>query len=605
MTSISYPFTNAANYTFDPAAIEIVSDKAQLILSSAGGQVFNEDFTDNTGFVYDNTKAEFIGALVRQRLPGDTTFFNDFNTDKDANYGGGAITGTLIGGATVALGVLNLKGGTTKYVDYSAVDNADSLQVGCIRFNYIPNYAGSPSVTQVLFSIAQADGNSNNRIQLIHLTTGAMRIIVNDDVGGTIFQSDLPLWAPTLGQSYEFEVNYDLDAGASRVFRDGVQTGATSIATGTRSGAVGLLRVGNNHTGSGTSEFEIDNFSVFSAVQHTAGYTPGTFPPTLGYSESEVELPLFTHAGAGQILSLDGLVTTEVGIPHYTFELNGGDHLYWSGSAWVTSNDTYAQANNSAIANANLPTFPVPVGATLLHVHVYFPDGNTQASVDDLTVTHTGNTIFNITNPTIVPNTSVSQDALLSFLATLTAAGLDAVQFTLQVDGQEKYWNGSAWVDADGTYAQTNDLATIQANLAAFTDRGDLVPVIYLHSDDGSTTPDIDNIEISFDFYGGPAIGENVCTIWGYLFDELNAPIVGADIIVTPNIYGLSNDKMIHTGPFTVVTDSTGYWEIKLIETATGKDNWSYNFSVNGNILNKYVPNELSANFNILVDALC
>ena len=47
MTSISYPFTNAANYTFDPAAIEIVSDKAQLILSSAGGQVFNEDFTDN------------------------------------------------------------------------------------------------------------------------------------------------------------------------------------------------------------------------------------------------------------------------------------------------------------------------------------------------------------------------------------------------------------------------------------------------------------------------------------------------------------------------------------------------------------------------------
>lgn len=536
-------------------------------------------------------------------MPGDVTFFNDYNTDEDANYGVGVLTGALIGGATVAAGRLNLKGGTLKYVDYSAIGNADSLQVGCIRYDYIPDYSGSPIATRVFFALTQAASNGNNRIQLTHLNSGVIRFIIADNTGSTIFQADLGAWSPTLGQSYEFEINWDITTGASRVFIDGTQIGTTQTATGTRSSAVGLLRTGTNHTAANTSDSEFDNFSVFSTVQHTANYVSGTFPPALGYSESEVELPIFTHAGAGQILSLDSLIATEVGVPHYTFELNGGGHFYWDGAAWSVSDDTYAQSNDIATVNANISTFPIPAGATLLCVDIYFPDGNTQASVADLTVTHTANTIFNITNPTIIPTTSISQDALNSFVAILTVAGLDDVRFTLQLDGQQKYWSGVAWVDADGTYAQTNDLATIQANLATFTDRGSILPVVYLHSDDGSTTPNIDDLTIDFDFYGGIAVAENVCTVWGYLYDELNAPVVGVTVSVTPTSFGVTNNKLINRDTKTVDTDSTGYWEFTLIETTTSDNNWAYKFQLPGYVSTRIVPNADSAEFNDLVIA--
>ena len=207
------------------------------------------------------------------------------------------------------------------------------------------------------------------------------------------------------------------------------------------------------------------------------------------------------------------------------------------------------------------------------------------------------------TNPKIEPIISISQDAITSFLATIVAAGSDAVQFTLKLDGQEKYWDSAAWVNSDGTYAQSNTLADIQANIATFTTRGTIIPVIFLHSDDGSTTPSIDVLTIDFNHYGGAASTENVCNVWGYVYDQLNNPIDGASIIVTPVDYGLTGDKVINLDPTTVTTDSTGYWEISLIETDTDGNNWFYGFNVAGKLSSKLVPNQVSANFNDLIKA--
>ncbi len=213
---------------------------------------------------------------------------------------------------------------------------------------------------------------------------------------------------------------------------------------------------------------------------------------------------------------------------------------------------------------------------------------------------------YPVDNPTIIPTASITQDALDSFLATLTAAGLDEVRFVLRVDGQDKYYDtgGSAWRDADGTYSQTNDLATLQANLATFTDRGDLVPVIYLHSDDGSTTPNIDDLTIAFNSYGGSATTENLCTVFGFIYDEINSPVEGVNVTVSPNRFGHTGDKLINKDATTVVTDSTGYWEITLIETATDNDNWSYKFDIGGYVESKFIPNLVSVQFNDLTNAI-
>lgn len=600
MPTINYPFTNSANYTFDSSKIEVIGGIAQLKLTVASGQIFNEDFTDDTGFVYDSSKVEFVGGQVQQKeIIPNATFGANYNTDINGNWGNGTLTGTAVGGASVAGGKLDLKGATIQYVDYNAVGNADSLQIGAIKFNVTPNYSGSPSGSQVFFSLAQAAGNGNNRIQLTHISTGILRLNVEDNVGATIILADLGTWVPVLGTEFEFEINWDITTGATRVFIDGIQFGATATATGLRSGTVGLLRVGNNHVGSRTADFEINDFIVFSAVQHIANYTPGFSVSDNRYPASEVELPIFVHTGLGSIISLDGLITTEIGAPRYIFELGSGGHVYWDGAAWVTTNNTYAQANDVATANTNLPSLTVS-GETSFHVHIHFIDSPTQSSVDDLTVDHTANTIFDLTNPTITPITSISQDALLTFLATITEPGSDEVKFVINIDGQDKYWDGATWSNADGTFAQTNTLAEVQTNLAAFTDRGVVLPVIYLHSNDGSTTPNIDDLTISFDFFGGPTTPENVCTVWGFLYDELNAPVVGATVSVIPTRFGLINDKIIDKTAKTVVTDSTGYWEISLIETETTGDIWAYVFTIAGFKSTKLVPDLTSAEFNTL-----
>ncbi len=600
MPAINYPFTNSANYTFDSSKIEVTGGVAQLKLTVASGQVFNEDFTDDTDFVYDNTKVEFVGGQIQQKvIVSDATFGANYNTNINGNWGDGTLTGMAVGGAAVVSGKLDLKGDTLKYVDYNAVNNADSQQTGAVKFKYTPNYSGAPSASRAPFTISQAAGSGNNRVQISHLSSGQLRLVLSDSVGATILQADLLNWMPTLGVEYEFEINYDITAGATRVFLDGAQIGTTQPGTGTRSSSIGLLRIGSNHTAAQNAQFEIDDFIIFNTVQHTANYTPGYSVSDNNYPNSNVDLPLFIHSGLGTIILLDGFTTVESGLPRYTIELDGGTLQYWDGAVWANSDGTYAQASDAITINTNIPTLATGTETTV-QVRIHFPDSPTNSSVDDLTITHTANTIFDLTNPTIIPITTFSQDALLAFLSTIIEPGTDSIKFSIQIAGQDKYWDGAAWSNADGTFAQTNTLTEVQTNLSALTDRGNTVPIIYLHSNDGSTTPNIDDLTISFDFFGGPTTPENVCTVWGFLYDELNAPVVGATVSVIPTRFGLINDKIIDKVAKTVVTDSTGYWEIVLIETETTGNIWAYVFTIAGFKSTKLVPDLTSAEFNTL-----
>ncbi|MCH6577472.1 MAG: hypothetical protein IH807_06560, partial [Proteobacteria bacterium] len=126
-------------------------------------------------------------------------------------------------------GKLDLKGNTKQYVDYVATSNADSQQVGAVRFKVTPNYTGAPSTdTQFLFSISQAEGNVNNHLAVHHdITSGNLRIAMNDQAGvsNTVI---LGAWSPVAGVEVEFELNYDFNGGAQRLFLDGVQLGSTA-----------------------------------------------------------------------------------------------------------------------------------------------------------------------------------------------------------------------------------------------------------------------------------------------------------------------------------------------------------------------------------------
>ena len=203
------------------------------------------------------------------------TFVVHFNTGIDADYYKGSKTGTPVGSAATVNGKLELTYGDIRYVDYSAADNADHQQVGCIRFRFIPNYSGSPVDNRFLFFIGK-DNSDVNKIALYHDSGGALRLNIYDENGDIIKNPNMGSWSPVSGTKYEFEFNWSLTTGSSKLFIDGVQKGIEITDMGIRSSDISILRIGSNNDGSESSNCSVDELLVFDEVQHTSDYTPET-----------------------------------------------------------------------------------------------------------------------------------------------------------------------------------------------------------------------------------------------------------------------------------------------------------------------------------------
>lgn len=598
----------AANFTFDPVKVEIVGGVARLKLLELD-EDYNEPFASDAGFTYDAGKTEFVGGEVRQKaqLEGGETFRARYNmASVNALYAAGSPTGTAKNGAVVSGGKLVMTGAAAnKYVDYAGAGNIDaSPQVGTRRFKVTPAYSGAPaSKTQFFYSEGQAEGSPNNFLAIHHDTTsGNLRIAMADQAGVSHTQI-LGVWSPTAGVEYEFELNFDFTAGAQRLFINGVQFGTTRTETFTRSSTIGIMRLGNtSSTVGGASSFQanhsIDDVQAFTTVKHTANYTPGTIANL--YTTDAVALPTFTHAGpVGSVIkSLDGFSTSETSVPRYTIAVDGGAELYWNGSAWAASSSTYATASSAADVAANLGTVPGVDGANTLDVTIYWTSSDVRSAVADLTLETTAETTYPTDDPTIRPVATIPADALLSFTATDTVAGSDEVRWTVRVDGVEQWWNGAAWVASSGALAETNTATEINDNAAALdiSSGASITVTAYLHSDDGSTSPELEQSTFSYSFFVPTATAPNQCVVYGWFLELDGSPRVGATVEVDAPRF--VHGSYVVNFSASVVTDATGYWELSIVETESIGVS-PYRFKIDGEpfALDVQVPDQLSAAF--------
>ena len=479
------------DFTYTASEVEEVANKLQLKLQDRPDQQQTQTFDSDTGFTYDTDKAEFDSGQVQQtdQRSANSTCAATYDSDINLTWGDGVLTGTATGGAAVVDGKLDLTGGTNKYVSYDADGNADAQQTGCIRFKYTPNYSGSVGSAQYMINITDGE-SSTNRIRIYH-STNQIVVIMNDYDDSSILLIGAS-FLPTAGVTYEIEFNWDITSGASRLFIDGVQAGTTSTDTGTRDSNITLLRIGADRFGTGSPNFEIEDLIIFDAVQHTNNYTPGYTVPSQ-YAETNIILPAFTCIGPGDTRSLDLLETTESGTPRYI--LNG---YYFNGVEWSESDETYDQANSKTDINSNLDTL-VCEGVNQMIITIIFPDGNTQNNVSNLTITYTDQ-IYPIDNPTFELTTALNAEAISEFTNTDSATGNDAVTYILSKDDIYYYWNGSAWVESDETYAESSSGSDISTNIATFNTDTEVETKIkgFLHSEDGTTTPDFTSITLIY-----------------------------------------------------------------------------------------------------------
>lgn len=413
---------------------------------------FNMNFPFTTPSNYTPSDANKIEvANNRGKLKPFLTFYANYNSNINGTRGLGILAGSSFGSAGVVGGELDLAHSDIRGVDYSAVENADGQQIITIRLkDFKPQYI-TPVGESVIFCIGKQSGSNINLIY--YRDTGSHHRLHIQDKNGVLIEECIfgyKQWI--VDNPYEIEFGINITTGATRMFIDGLQFGATKTGTGLRDGDIGLLRVGSNKDKTTISNFKLGDIVVFDEIKHTANYTPG---------ES--------------------------------------------------------------------------ILATLYHVD----------------------------NPYLEINESIRTDQLIDFLHTVIALGLDAIQWILKKDSTWMWWSGSAWVISNETYAQTSSSTDILANIAAFTALGvDVKFRCYLHSDDGSTTPEIDNLYIEYDFAGvAPTL--QTTKVWGYTRNRDGTKNPSASVKVQMG-FEVDGSVAFSSTEISVTSDANAYWEIDI-----------------------------------------
>ena len=608
MPTIDYNFNVPTEYIFDASKIDVSGGAARLEFLP-GSFSFVSDLNGDAGFIYDNTKIEFTAGVAQQK--DVTPQFSVLGVSFDANANpiineadlnwhknGGATAGILNGAPTIVGNKLVCVGLQGVYY------NRMSAVVETSKFLYTPNYTSGPPQNVNIFTCTNGATNSD-RFALTNSPSGNnLRITLNANdssvvigvatvIGGT--------WSPVAGQEYEFEIAINSTAGSVLLFIDGILYGTLLPGAWSRGNAILRYYLGASPEIYNVAQGSFNNLISFDSLQHSVDYTPGYNISVKIYLASVMDFPQFTHAGLGFVLSLLALTTIQSGSPLYTLSVGGAAHVYWDSLAWSVSNGSYSQANDSTTINANINALVIPSSTLTIDIKVLFDDTNIQSIIDNLELFHKADASYILSDPFIIPSNSVLSHKLNQFLPTELVAGLDSITYILRSNNINKYFDGLVWAMSDGTLAQSNDVATIQANLPTFIDQGTLVPIVLLHSDDGTSTPEIQNIFMDYDFFGALPSPENVCLVWGFLYNEINQPVVGATVTITPVKYGIIDDKLINRDAKTAVTDNQGYWQIALVETESTQNNWSYKFELPGYESVRVVPDQISVRFNDLL----
>lgn len=560
-------FDNEDNFVFDSTKAEIVGGSASLKLSTLPNLPFTETFTSSTGFTYDATKAEFTGGLVRQKnqKPSNALFGATFTTDQNGSWGSGNLTCILNASAVVSGGVLDMNA-TPNAANALKIPEAGNFLTsqGAIKFKLTPYYSGAPSGTSFSFLSAGTTGTQNNFMKLYHYTGGNIYLFIKDSSGANVATGSLGAWSPVSGTTYEIELNIDLVGGTHSLFINGVLLGSIS-GTGTRGVGTHVVLGNDLSTYTESHPCKIDDVEIFSSVQHTSGYTPGYTVPEKEYLSSNVICPEMAYTGAGTLVALTNFSTIEANAPRYTLQVGrSGVYMYWAGAYWGVSDGSYAQATSAADFLAHLSALNI-LGHVYVQFKVHFPDSNTLSSVSELTATVSGQTYPE--EASIINQSGVLTDAILSLEETATRATNTDIKYIVNVTGVDKYWSGSAWVASDGTYAQANTLADILANQSTLVALGETIKIkTILYSSDQIHTPSISSLSLGYDFHAITPEDPNITIVYGFVRDIENNPLSGVRVSASIGAYAeYDNSLIVEKTTKTVVSDARGYWEMHLI----------------------------------------
>lgn len=386
-----------------------------------------------------------------------------------------------------------------------------------------------------------------------------------------------------------------LDTDANALYSAGSATG-TLVNSAAISGGKLDLQGGTNRglRYSATGNMATTNVGCIR-FKYTPGYT-GPSPNTAFFlnigtgganaiqmahnTSGTISVLLWDNAG---VLKVNSVLSNWAAVDgdEYVFELN-----------WDGSGATRLFIDGTQHGSTITTTFD-RTGAVPGNINIGFSDTAT-AGIDGLfrdfqifnevqnTANHTASTArvgIYADETDIITGSGVSVDGVSSFSAVTTTPSGSSVKFVLNVSGQDKYWNSSAWVNSNGTAAQANTAAEINSNVGDLDlSAGATLKVrAILVSDTGAEQPSITSVTYTYDFYAATPLDPTTCTIYGFVRKPSNispsASVTGVIFEMTETFF--NGGLLVQPYTVTATTDSRGYFEQSLIETATASKKYT------------------------------
>jgi len=175
-------------------------------------------------------------------------------------------------------------------------------------------------------------------------------------------------------------------------------------------------------------------------------------------------------------------------------------------------------------------------------------------------------------NPGIISKTKIKATELKNVSATINNVGLDAVKFVLEINGTNYWYNSISlnWEESTG-YLETNTISEINGNLSSLdlTSSGSFITLVpFLHSEDGSTTPEISELNIDFDFFVSGSEDINFCSVYWYARNS-DGSICTDKVYIIPSVFNIRYKDNIFICQKKIIETpdlNTGYVQFDLIE---------------------------------------
>jgi len=227
----------------------------------------------------------------------------------------------------------------------SYLGNVDTTpQIGTVRMKFIFTASGSNSI----FFLASPGS------MWVYFASNQLGIQLTNSAGVVEYNNaSHAAFTPVLGQEYDIEFTWDFTAGASRLFIDGIQVGATIANTFARGVSPTIQLLGRS--AGWTGRCAISNVAFIPAVLHTSNFTvthnkgasrliPGAVRCGDGSKFSEL-------TPNGLNVSLNPLIAPDASTFYATYKSSLNANYTSLGSTAVT-NVGFAISNSKAVANA-------------------------------------------------------------------------------------------------------------------------------------------------------------------------------------------------------------------------------------------------------------